>query len=283
MTTGDPAAPSDHTTLTEVLGQFAAGGFVGDFQVAGGGTTVRCLTCDEESSASEIPQHTIRRLEGASDPADMAAVVALTCPRCDARGTLIVPFGPLASASEALVLAELPDGRGDGVAPRNSAPGETVGDRGPQGGRDALPGEAAPAFSAPASTGRNLSLDDFVGKVPVALTFTGTMSPESTGELVESFEQAFPEFGRRRVQSLLVVPEPEQAVRRRRRDGTNVPLLADEDGRLMELYATSATFPATVLIDEHGTVNRLLEGGAAADHAAAVVGAVDDLRLRSPP
>lgn len=126
----DVAPPSDHTTLTEILGRFADGGFVGDFQVTGGGTTVRCLTCDEESSASAIPQHTIRRLEGASDPSDMAAVVALTCPCCRARGTLIVPFGPTASASEARVLAELRDERGDDVASRNSAPGETVGDHG---------------------------------------------------------------------------------------------------------------------------------------------------------
>src|SRR5688572_26043175 len=91
-TSGDPtAAPSDHTTLTELLGQFADAGFVGEFEVAGGGTTLRCLTCNEETRASEIPQHTIRRLEGASDPADMAAVAAVTCPRCGARGTLVLP------------------------------------------------------------------------------------------------------------------------------------------------------------------------------------------------
>ena len=268
--------PSDHTTLSEVLGQFADAGFVGEFEVAGGGTTLRCLTCQAETRASEIPQHTIRRLEGASDPADMAAVAAVTCPRCGARGTLVLPFGPSASASEALVLAELRDARGDSMVSRNSAPGETVGDGGPANGRDALPGETAPAFSAASSTGRELSLDDFLGKVPVALTFAGTMSPEATAELVDAFEQSFPEFGRSHVQSLVVVPETAETIRRRRRTGTKVPLLADDDGRLVEMYAASGTFPATVLIDEQGTVARLVEGGVAADHAAAVLAFADD-------
>jgi peroxiredoxin len=263
--------PSDHTTLSEVLGQFADAGFVGEFEVAGGGTALRCLTCTEQTRASEIPQHTIRRLEGASDPADMAAVAAVTCPRCGARGTVVLPFGPSASASEALVLAELRDARGDSTGPRNSAPGETVGDSVPSNGRDALPGETAPAFSAPSSTGRDLSLDDFLGKVPVALTFAGTMSAEATAELVDSFEQSFPDFGRSRVQSLLVVSEPAETIRRRRRTGTKVPLLADDKGRLVEMYAASGTFPVTVLIDETGTITRLVEGGVAADHAAAVL------------
>jgi peroxiredoxin len=269
--------PSDHTTLSEVLGQFADAGFVGQFEVAGGGTTLRCLTCQGETGASDLPDHTIRRLEGASDPADMAAVVAVTCPRCGAGGTLVLPFGPSASASEALVLAELRDARGDSVTPRRSAPGETIGDGGPASGHDALPGESAPAFSASSSTGRELSLDAFLGKVPVALTFAGTLSPEATAELVDSFEQSFPELGRHHVQSLVVVPEPAETIRRRRRTGTKVPLIADDTGRLVEMYAASATFPATVLIDENGTITRLVEGGVAADHAAAVLAFAEDV------
>ena len=42
------------------------------------------------------------------------------------------------------------------------------------------------------------------------------------------------------------------------------------------MYAASATFPATVLIDENGTVTRLVEGGVAADHAAAVLAFAED-------
>jgi len=145
----------------------------------------------------------------------------------------------------------------------------TVG--GDDGARDVLPGDTAPDFSAPASTGRELALDDFVGKVPVALTFTGTMSPEATEDLVTAFDTVFAEFGQRRVQALIVTPESADAVRRRRRTGITVPVLSDAEGQLVETYAMSATYPATVVIGESGTVTRLIEGGVAGDHARAVL------------
>ncbi len=156
--------------------------------------------------------------------------------------------------------------RDSGVEPLHD--NEVVGDSGVD---DVLPGDAAPGFSATASTGRELSLDDFLGKVPVALTFTGTMSPEATEVLVSSFDSVFAEFGQRRIQALIVTPESPDTVRQRRRDGTTVPLLSDTDGQLVDRYATSATYPATVVIDESGTVTRLVEGGVAADHVAAVL------------
>lgn len=283
-TSHDRLDPSDHTTMTEILAQFVDAGFDGSFEVADGGSAIRCLACEEESATTDIPLHTLRRLEGASDPADMAAVAAITCPRCRARGTMVLPFGPNATAAEALVLASFRDARHDSVAPRSSAPGETVGDHGEpddrhadhqddhqDAARDVMPGDVAPAFAAPSSTGRELSLDDFVGKVPVTLTFTGTMSKEATGALVASFDEVFAEFGRRRVQSLIVTPETREAVRRHRQTGTTVPLLADREGQLLATYASSATFPATVVIDEAGTVTGLVEGGVAGDHAAAVL------------
>jgi peroxiredoxin len=162
------------------------------------------------------------------------------------------------------------------VGTQNSAPGEAFGDAGEPDddgelSGDAMPGHAAPGFSAPASTGKQLALDDFVGKVPVALTFAGTLSADATEALVASFAEAFPEFGRHHVQSLLVVPEPAATIRRRRQSGITIPMLADEDGRLWERYAASGTAPVTVLIDEAGTISKLVEGGTASDHAAAVL------------
>lgn len=49
------------------------------------------------------------RVEGASDPDDMAAVVAVTCPRCSAKGALVLKYGPEASGADADVLLALPD------------------------------------------------------------------------------------------------------------------------------------------------------------------------------
>ena len=47
------------------------------------------------------------RLEGESDPADMAMVVKLACPACGTAGTLILNYGPDASAEEADVLVAI--------------------------------------------------------------------------------------------------------------------------------------------------------------------------------
>jgi peroxiredoxin len=140
-------------------------------------------------------------------------------------------------------------------------------------GGDAVPGSPAPAFSTPASTGKTLSLSDFLGLVPVVMTFLGTLPRRAADDVISAFNDVFPEFGRHRVQLLIVTPEGPEAIERRRRTGTTVPLLADEDGHLLERFASSATFPATFVIDESGVVSRVLEGGAASDHAAAVLAA----------
>ena len=70
--------------------------------------------------------HSLRRLEGASDPAEMMAVVAITCPRCEARGVLVLGYGPAAAVEDSDVLRALDDQRGDSMAPRSSAPGESA-------------------------------------------------------------------------------------------------------------------------------------------------------------
>jgi peroxiredoxin len=133
-----------------------------------------------------------------------------------------------------------------------------------------VPGEQAPSFATVASTGKVLSLDDFTGLVPVVLTFVGTLPPSVAEEVIAAYNDIFAEFGRQQVQLLIVTPESQSHVRTRRREGTTVPLLADEDGTLLERFAGSATFPATVVIDQSGTVTRVLEGGSASDHVNAV-------------
>src|SRR4051812_38006050 len=83
----------DATTLAEVLDGFESEGFVGQF-VARPGAMVECTTCHTSSPVSEIAgDHRLRRLEGASDPADMLAVAALTCPSCGTKGTLVLNYG----------------------------------------------------------------------------------------------------------------------------------------------------------------------------------------------
>jgi hypothetical protein len=139
------AAPSDRTTLTEVIDAYRDSGFATDFfaeETAGeprtGGSddgagvgvpTVRCERCASTLDPRRLTIHSMRRLEGASDPADMVAIVATTCPVCGSDGTLVLSYGPMASAVDADVLVLLKDRRGDDVLPAGVAPGErdTVG------------------------------------------------------------------------------------------------------------------------------------------------------------
>jgi hypothetical protein len=114
--------PSDNTTLTAVLNEYEAAGYTGQFEVISD-AAIACVTCGEESHPPEFTLAGSRRLEGASDPDDMLSVVAVSCPRCGARGTLVLGYGPNASADEAAVGKQLRDQRGDGGPPPPS-PGE---------------------------------------------------------------------------------------------------------------------------------------------------------------
>lgn len=73
------------------------------------GAMVRCEACGESTSAAEMEVHSLRRIEGASDPDDMAVVVAVVCPKCSSKDTLVLSYGPNASGADADVLLALPD------------------------------------------------------------------------------------------------------------------------------------------------------------------------------
>lgn len=122
----DPGA-AEAATVTGVLDAYGEGGFVGQFSVVEG-ARLECHSCGQQVEASAVEMSSLRRLEGASDPADMVAIVALTCPKCRARGTVVLGFGPAGSPEDGDVLGVLRDHRGDEHAPGNSSPGEVVGD-----------------------------------------------------------------------------------------------------------------------------------------------------------
>lgn len=106
--------------LGAILDDFHAAGFTTDLSATDAG--VACGTCRSVSPAGQLLVHRLRRLEGASDPADMLAVVGATCPGCRCDGTLVLAYGPGGDAAHADVLAGLhvPEAA-DAVGP---APGE---------------------------------------------------------------------------------------------------------------------------------------------------------------
>ncbi len=112
---GSPNVAQDAQTLTEALTTIEAAGYRAQFR-ASDDAQVQCFTCRSLTHASSIRVETLSRLEGVSDPADMLAVVGITCPLCGAKGTLILGYGPDSTAEDSLVLQAMGDGRiGTGV------------------------------------------------------------------------------------------------------------------------------------------------------------------------
>jgi len=124
--------PSDNTTLVDVLASYREAGFANTFW-AEDNTSVRCGSCSSVLDARRFAMHSIRRLEGASDPADMVAVIATACPVCAARGTMVLGYGPMASGADHAVLTAMHDNRADDVLPGGAAPDEMPSGRSPSG------------------------------------------------------------------------------------------------------------------------------------------------------
>jgi hypothetical protein len=117
------SVPNDNTTLTDVIVSYADGGFPAQFGVVADGM-IECQTCGVASRPGDVEMHSRRRLEGASDPDDTVAVMAVTCPACGARGVVIAQVGPMASSEDATVTSGLKDHRDDSIAPSDASPAD---------------------------------------------------------------------------------------------------------------------------------------------------------------
>jgi hypothetical protein len=93
-----PDYSGDGSGLTEILESLKTAGF--DNQMAAREDGIMCFSCRQTNPAERFEVAQLRRTEGASDPGDMAAVAALTCPNCGARGAAVFRFGPEASPED---------------------------------------------------------------------------------------------------------------------------------------------------------------------------------------
>ncbi len=124
MADASPAgSPGDNTTLVEVLHGYEDAGWTTDFEVLEDGS-VRCGTCQVVTPPNAVVIQALRRLEGASDPADMLAVLAVRCPSCGGRGVVVVNFGPEMTEGQVRLLQEAEDRRFDDGAPPAAVPSE---------------------------------------------------------------------------------------------------------------------------------------------------------------
>ncbi len=100
-----PATYPADTSLAEVIADLESNGFDAQFDVDDESGECTCASCGSTSSPEVITIHHARRVEGASDPAEMSNVLALSCPTCGQRGVVACRYGPEASAGEGLLLS----------------------------------------------------------------------------------------------------------------------------------------------------------------------------------
>jgi hypothetical protein len=115
-------------SVVEILRDYAGAGFSGD-AFAGEYGLILCGSCQSRVAASYVQVYSIRRLEGASDPADNVAVLALICPVCQSRATMVLKYGPEASPDEVTIWHQTKDCRDRKIFPGDMAPGEKLVDK----------------------------------------------------------------------------------------------------------------------------------------------------------
>ena len=100
-------AATGATSAQDLLADWGERGCDTSFVPSHSPGTIRCTTCGHIWEPSPEQVLAERRLEGASDPDDMALVVALECPSCSTRGALELGYGPTASEVDADVVLAL--------------------------------------------------------------------------------------------------------------------------------------------------------------------------------
>jgi len=270
--TPDPDAvvasvPGDNTTLSDILAHYADAGYAASWELTDGGD-LTCLTCGRTSAPEALGLQSLRRIEGASDPDDMAAVLAVTCVQCGARGTVVVMYGPMSSPQEAELLRRLRDERQDAAVDPHGPAGDATERR---IAVDApVVGDPAPDFAAAASTGHVLDLDAFLHKVPVVMVFCG--APGAVDDVAAAVDRDLAWFGQHRTQALVVSQAPAERVEELRSSGRlRVPVLADPNGDLALHYlGDRETYPTSVVVGLDGDVVALVRGGTAAEHLSRI-------------
>ena len=114
-TPGLDGVARDAASIIEVIGAYEREGFNAQVIVRDG-ARLECAVCRSRYDAGTADVVALRRLEGASDPDDMLAVAAVVCPSCNARGTVVLGYGPMASAEDSEVLAAIDPPRGSAAA-----------------------------------------------------------------------------------------------------------------------------------------------------------------------
>ena len=91
-----PGVPSDNVTIHELIASLDEAGYDGQFTPIDS-NHLQCSRCENTVRATDLDVTLARRVEGASDPDDMATLFAARCPACQGGGTVMVGYGVNAS------------------------------------------------------------------------------------------------------------------------------------------------------------------------------------------
>jgi hypothetical protein len=96
-------------SVTDALAQLVAAGYRGDFSGRAG--AVHCGACHDDHGPERAQVDRVYRYEGPSDPDEQAIVLALSCPVCGAKGTLVSGYGPSTDPDDIDLIVALSDDR----------------------------------------------------------------------------------------------------------------------------------------------------------------------------
>ena len=103
----DVPLPVEARSISLELSELAIAGMDARFSVLDC-ARLRCSACRTAVQASACEIGEFRRLEGSSDPSEMAAVVGIQhCPRCSVSGAVVLSYGPRASDEDQDVMTAL--------------------------------------------------------------------------------------------------------------------------------------------------------------------------------
>lgn len=105
---GPEAIAGGTRTITSVLAKLEDAGYTGQLRPVDG-HRIECITCGTTSEAADYDVGHFERLEGASDPDDMLAVIGATCTACGTLATVALTYGPEADHDDAQLLLALPE------------------------------------------------------------------------------------------------------------------------------------------------------------------------------
>lgn len=96
-------------SVTDALAQLVEAGYRSDFSGRDG--QVHCGRCHDDHGPELAQVDHVYRYEGPSDPDEEAIVLALSCPVCGARGTLVSGYGPSTDPDAIELIVALGDDR----------------------------------------------------------------------------------------------------------------------------------------------------------------------------